>query len=156
LPNGSTGWQLKTVVNDQSGEMAIDLWSDTPVATSAAGSLVTVTLHPLGNAVPQGSSLLTLKSQFSPAAGQSYRTEVSDVLGAFVLHTTAATAYLSSSGPALNATLAPPTAIATSTGQEAVADMQVISVATLPGAKEAGAIAILDQAFAGWESLETR
>ena len=36
------GWQLTTVVNAQTGEIGIDLFSSTPIQTTAGGSLVDI------------------------------------------------------------------------------------------------------------------
>ena len=36
----TAGWQLTTLVNAQTGEIGIDLFSSTPIQTTASGSLV--------------------------------------------------------------------------------------------------------------------
>ena len=45
LPTSGSGWRLQTAVNATTGEIGIDLFSTTPIQTSAGGSLVTLALH---------------------------------------------------------------------------------------------------------------
>ncbi len=85
------GWQLTTVVNAQTGEIGIDLWSTTPIQTTAGGSLVTITLH-VRDTAPRGQAELTLVNQVDPAGQRLFTTTVADAQGAFVLHP-AMTAY---------------------------------------------------------------
>ncbi len=80
----TNGWQLTTVVNAQAGEIGIDLWSTTPIQTTAGGSLVTITMHILSTA-PAGSTDLMLMNQVNPTGQRVFTTTVSDSLGAFVL-----------------------------------------------------------------------
>ena len=82
--NSGTGWQLRTVVNDQTGEIGIDLYSITPIQTTAGGSLVTITLH-VRDTAPAGATGLSLVSQVNPTGGRLYRTEAADQQGGLVL-----------------------------------------------------------------------
>ena len=50
LPAASSGWQVSAVVNNQTGEIGIDVFSATPISSRASGSLVTITLHVLDSA----------------------------------------------------------------------------------------------------------
>ncbi len=78
----TSGWQLTAVVNAQTGEIGIDLFSSTPIQTTAGGSLVTIAVG--GNA---GSSLtpFTLVNQVDPTGHRVFTTTVADGQGAFVL-----------------------------------------------------------------------
>ncbi len=50
----TSGWQLTTTVNAQTGEIGIDLWNTSAVQTTAGGSLVTITVSSGQWAVMQG------------------------------------------------------------------------------------------------------
>ncbi len=89
LPGGSSGWQLTAAVNPVTGEIGIELFSNTPIATTAAGSLVTIALH-VRDTAPTGPAFIELVSQVDPTGSRLFRTQVEDVQGAFVLHTAAA------------------------------------------------------------------
>ena len=73
-------------VNDQTGEIGIDPYSDTPIATTAGGSLVTITLQAL-DAVPVGGPILELVTQVNPTGKRVYRTSAAGAQGAFTLQT---------------------------------------------------------------------
>ena len=81
----TSGWQLTALVNAQAGEIGIDLWSTSPIQTTAGGSLVTIAMHVLGTA-PVGSTDLTLVNQVNPTGQRVFTTTVADNQGAFVLH----------------------------------------------------------------------
>jgi hypothetical protein len=85
LQSGS-GWQLKSEVNAQSGQIGIEVFSNTPIRTTAGGSLVTITLHP--RTTDESSSPLTIVPIVDPAGGAHvYQTALSDAHGEFVVHT---------------------------------------------------------------------
>jgi hypothetical protein len=86
LPSAAAGWELQTAVNALTGEIGIDLFSSTPLQTTAAGSLVTITLH-VRETAPAGSSEVTLVNQVNPTGQRNFHTEVADDQGALVLHT---------------------------------------------------------------------
>jgi Cohesin domain len=79
------GWQLTAEINAQTGEIGIDLWSTSPIQTTAAGSLVTIAMH-VRDTAPVGSTDLTLVNQVNPTGQRVFTTTVSDGQGAFVLH----------------------------------------------------------------------
>jgi hypothetical protein len=81
------GWQLTAFVNDQTGEIGIDLVGNEPIETAAGGSLVTIALH-ASSSVPPGASALTLVSSVNPTGQRVFQTEVADAQGALVLHQT--------------------------------------------------------------------
>jgi hypothetical protein len=85
LPSAGSGWQLRTAINAQTGEIGIDLFSVTPIQTTAGGSLVTITLH-VRDTAPAGSTGLSIVSQVNPTGHRVYSTEAADTQGAFVLH----------------------------------------------------------------------
>ena len=60
------GWQLTTVVNAQTGEIGIDLFSSTPIQTTAGGSLVTIAVHVRDMRRSLARRTLTLVNQVDP------------------------------------------------------------------------------------------
>ena len=80
----TASWQLTAVVNAQTGEIGIDIFSSSPIQTTAGGSLVTIGVHVLDTA-PAGQTALTLVNQVNPAGQRLFRTEVADTNGALVL-----------------------------------------------------------------------
>jgi hypothetical protein len=84
LPSAGSGWHLISAVNEQTGQIGVELYSLTPIQTTAGGSLVTISLH-VRDQAPAGVSDVSLVSHVS-AAGQVYQTEVADGQGTFVLH----------------------------------------------------------------------
>jgi hypothetical protein len=88
LPAAAGGWNIHTVVNAKTGEIAIDLYSTNPIQTTAAGSLVNITMHAQGTA-QAGSSAINVVNEVNPTGQQVYRTEAADGAGALVLHAVA-------------------------------------------------------------------
>jgi hypothetical protein len=85
LPGSNSGWKLQAVVNAQTGEIGIDLFSPTPIVTTGGGSLVTLTLHVLDTA-PAGASGINLVRMVNPTGQRAYVTTAADAAGAFILH----------------------------------------------------------------------
>jgi hypothetical protein len=94
VPQGGSGWHLVTEVNAQTGLIGIELYSANPIQTTAGGSLVTITLHPLA-ASPSSlttnhyspTTALTFLPYTDPNGGlRVFQTQVSDASGAFVIH----------------------------------------------------------------------
>jgi hypothetical protein len=92
LASGS-GWRFDAEVNSQTGLIGVELWSPTPIASGAGGSLVTIAMHPrqmvdggrwmVDNAMPP----LTIVPFADPLGGSHvYRTSVADAQGEFVVH----------------------------------------------------------------------
>src|SRR5262249_12994641 len=48
LPTGGSGWQLRTEVNRQTGLIGVELFSSSPIQSTAPGSLITVTMYSRG------------------------------------------------------------------------------------------------------------
>jgi hypothetical protein len=87
VPDAGSGWELKTEVNPLTGLIGVEVFSPTPIQTTAGGSLITVAMH-LREAVPPGTQLptLTLVPYVDPSGGlRVYQTQVTDGRGAFVL-----------------------------------------------------------------------
>src|SRR5262249_58544122 len=76
------GWQLAAVVDQATGQVALDLYSATPIRSTAGGSLVTLTFHVTG----AGVAGFNLAGAVTPYGGPAFRTELDDDQGAFVLH----------------------------------------------------------------------
>ncbi len=88
LPDSGTGWQISSVVNARTGEIAVELFSLTPLQSVVGGSLVTITLHARGTA-PEGATAVTLVNQVNPTGSRVYTTDAADTQGLLVLHQTA-------------------------------------------------------------------
>jgi hypothetical protein len=82
IPLSGIGWRLTTVVDPTTGRIGVDLFSPTPVADAAGGSLVVIDFHlaasGMGNAVVQLVGSVAVD-------GREFRTEVDDDQGAFTL-----------------------------------------------------------------------
>jgi hypothetical protein len=94
IPNNGTGWQLTSAVDPATGQIAIQLFSTTPITATETGSLVSIAFHVSGGessgvsrrikppVIPvtavQLVSWLTLN-------GQVFATQVDDAQGQFVL-----------------------------------------------------------------------
>jgi hypothetical protein len=81
------GWQMTTMINAQTGEIGIDLFSSSPIQTTQGGSLVNIAMHVRDNA-PSGPTALTVVNQVNPTGQRVFQTSVADALGAFILHST--------------------------------------------------------------------
>jgi hypothetical protein len=80
---GSPGWTLAVSINTATGQIAITLTGATPIQTTAAGSLVTIDVHPLGT--QPASPALALVPWVDPTGTQVIRTELQDAQGTFTL-----------------------------------------------------------------------
>ncbi len=85
LSGAGSGWQLQTVVNAVTGQIGIDLYSLTPIQTTAAGSLVTIAMHVRDGAVV-GSNGLSIVTEVDPNGERTFRTTLADAQGALVVH----------------------------------------------------------------------
>ncbi len=115
---------MTTVVNAQTGEIGIDIFSSSPIQTTLGGSLVTISLH-VRDTAPVGQAALTLVNQVNPTGQRLFTTTVSDGNGAFVLHTTM-TAPGSEPGE--------PGQVTVISGQSIVASAQAVADSTLTAA----------------------
>jgi hypothetical protein len=85
LPLSGSGWKVQTVVNAQTGEIGINLFSPTPIMSTGGGSLVTLTLHVLSEA-PAGVSGINLVRAVNPTGQRQYVTTAADAAGPYILH----------------------------------------------------------------------
>jgi hypothetical protein len=91
VPGTGSGWQLKADVNEQTGMIGAELYSNTSIQSFAGGGLVTVILHALSEprASESGSTVsppLTIVPFVDPTSGpRVYQTAVSDGQVQFVL-----------------------------------------------------------------------
>src|SRR5580765_2302580 len=76
LPTSSQGWQLQSAVNQQTGEIGIDLFSLMPITATAGGSLVIVTFQVLDNAIA-GTSPINLVRVVNPTGQRAFVTTAS-------------------------------------------------------------------------------
>ena len=136
----TAGWQLTAVVNAQTGEIGIDLFSSSPIRTTVGGSLVGIGMKIVGSesgaggegAVGSeevsglGQSPIQLVNQVDPTGQRIFRTMVADGQGAFVLHWNSVQ-YAVASGQlaAANTSVAP---------DETASDTQFTAHSTLPTA----------------------
>jgi hypothetical protein len=89
IPGVGTGWQLTSVIDQTTGEIAITLYSTTPVSANNAGSLVNIAFHinPAAEAarfanVPLGSVQLVSSVIVN---GEQFVTQVDDAQGQYAL-----------------------------------------------------------------------
>jgi hypothetical protein len=100
LPALGTGWTVTSLVDAGSGQLAIELYSLTPIDVSAAGSLVQVDFHSLAGA--SGPTTVNLVDAVDPNGGPWFTTSVADSQGAMALGTSTAiagVAGLAENGP---------------------------------------------------------
>jgi hypothetical protein len=84
IPLSGSGWTLTSVVDQGTGQLAITLYSLTPIATSNGGSLVTIDFHERPGAA-QGLPTIELAGEVNPNGQGVYRTNVADTHGAMIL-----------------------------------------------------------------------
>ena len=60
IPSQGTGWQLSAQVNAAAGQITIQLYSDTPIASDQAGSLVNLAFHVKSDAAPSATATVRL------------------------------------------------------------------------------------------------
>ena len=48
VPASGSGWTLQSTIDQATGQIAVTILSTTPIASSAAGSLVTIDFHQIG------------------------------------------------------------------------------------------------------------
>jgi hypothetical protein len=85
VPASGTGWTLQSVVDPSAGQIAITLFSPTPIATSTGGSLVTIDFH-----VRPGATATTTAIHLVPAVNPNgrgvFQTAIDDNQGPLTLH----------------------------------------------------------------------
>jgi hypothetical protein len=118
-----SGWSIVPTIDQATGQIAIALSSDTPIISTAGGSLVTIDFHTIGRVSEPSSIALVLSA--SPN-GQYVTTELEDAQGAFILSPGTNGIFAGSSGVVLV-----PSAVATT---QAVTLPVGVVTTTLPAA----------------------
>jgi glycosidase len=113
IPSGGSGWTLTSAVDSATGQLAITLYSLTPIATAQGGSLVTIDFHERGSATA-GVTTIQLVPAVDPGGQGIYRTNVADEQGAMILGVSAADARIVVASGASQALSTPAPASATS------------------------------------------
>ena len=84
IPSSGSGWTLSVVVDAVTGQLAITLVSQTPIATSLGGSLVTIAMHRTGAALP-GKPPIALVASVNPNGLGMFPTALFDTDNRFTL-----------------------------------------------------------------------
>ena len=92
VPASGSGWSLQSTVDQASGQIAVTIWSATPIASSAAGSLVTIDFHQSGLAVA-GTTTIDLVDSVDPNGGAAIHTQVDGAQGPYTLTPAPTSAY---------------------------------------------------------------
>ncbi len=72
IPSQGTGWQLSAMVNAATGQISIQLYSQTPITTDQAGSLVNMAFHVKSDtSLSEATTVQLLKSQTVLADSQA-------------------------------------------------------------------------------------
>jgi hypothetical protein len=71
LPMSGSGWQLQTAINSQTGQIGIDLFSTTPIQTTASGTLVTIAFQVRANALA-GQAGINLVPSVNPTGSRPF------------------------------------------------------------------------------------
>ncbi len=79
------GWEISSVINARTGEIAIDLFSTSPIQTTVGGSLVNIAMQ-VRDTAPAGASGLNLVNQVNPTGQHVYYTQAADGSSLLVLH----------------------------------------------------------------------
>jgi hypothetical protein len=83
IPAAGSGWKVQSVVDAATGQIAIDLYSTTPITQSLGGSLVNIAFH-LTPGVTVPATAVQLVNAVTPQ-GHWFSTEVADGQSKFVL-----------------------------------------------------------------------
>jgi hypothetical protein len=101
LPEGSSGWHLKTEVNAQTGLIGVELFSSTPIVATGAGSLITIDMH-VRQSATAGATGLNVVPYADPSGGvRVYQTSLFDSQGEFILHQVQTPAGMEPGAPGL-------------------------------------------------------
>ena len=84
IPSSGSGWTLSTVVDAVTGQLAITLLSQTPIATAIGGSLVTIDFHRTGTAL-SGTTAIDLAASVDPNGQGRFVTALFDTDNRFIL-----------------------------------------------------------------------
>ena len=87
VPQSGTGWQLRSAVNAETGEIGINIYSSSPIETRGGGSLVYITMQVREGAIA-GPSSINLVTRVNPTGNSVYRTSISDAMDQYILYPT--------------------------------------------------------------------
>jgi hypothetical protein len=85
VPAASSGWQVQADVDEDSGQIAITLFSVTPISVPGGGSLVSIDFHVRPGAAA-GASVINLAGSVHLSGRPVFATAVDDDQGPFTLH----------------------------------------------------------------------
>jgi hypothetical protein len=71
IPSQGTGWQLSATVNAATGQITIQLYSQAPITTDQAGTLVNIAFHLKSNADHSGTLVRLVDSRTVLADAQA-------------------------------------------------------------------------------------
>ena len=139
VPASGTGWRLLTAINEQTGEIGIDVFSITPITTSAGGSLVTITLH-VRDGAQAGTTVINLVPQVNPTGQHVYRTAAADAASPYILYPVVTAGFDPGVDGRFSVTAAPP--LITNSGEPIVQRADVFEFKNTPGLAKAAAFDI--------------
>ncbi len=84
VPASGSGWTLQSTVDPAAGQIGVTIWSPTPIASSTAGSLVTIVFHRSDTAA-SGTTAIDLVPSVDPAGSGVILTQVDDNQGPYTL-----------------------------------------------------------------------
>jgi hypothetical protein len=156
VAQGSSGWNLQTEINSQTGQIGIELYSNTPIHSADGGSLVTITMHPrtdLGVLLP--APALSLVPYVDPAGGpHTYQTSVADAQGEFVVHVTQAPGVLEPATPEVVGITGQTPNVANEPVGPSTFDVQQPVVATSTASQNVLPLAVVDKVFSGLDQVQ--
>lgn len=85
VPLSGSGWVISSLINPITGQIAIILYSTTPIQSSNSGSLVTIDFHVRADVTP-GVTPISLVPEVNPTGAQIFRTVLEDAQGLLILH----------------------------------------------------------------------
>jgi N-acetylneuraminic acid mutarotase len=83
IPERGVGWQLTSTVDARSGQIGLELYSTTAIATNDAGSLASIRFHVLPNDRAPATAVQLVRSVWPD--GRQFSTQVDDAQGRLVL-----------------------------------------------------------------------
>ena len=92
VPASGSGWTLQSNIDQATGQIAVTILSTTPIASSAAGSLVVIDFHQTG-LTAAGTTTVNLVDSVDPNGSAPIYTQVDGQQGPFVLSPAPANAY---------------------------------------------------------------
>ncbi len=92
VPASGSGWTLQSTIDQATGQIAVTILSTAPIASSAAGSLVTIDFHQIGFTAA-GTTTIDLVGSVDPNGSAPTYTQVDGQQGPYVLSPAPANAY---------------------------------------------------------------